>query len=173
MFFVTTLSFLKWLFIQKWKLSLFTHPQVVLNLYGFFVVLNTKEDILKNVGNKQLLVHIDLRSMGSLTVFKIFFLWNRRKKLIQVWNNFWNKLFILGWTIPLTPLNLFLKNDFNSPLDLQSIFLFVQMAYLKKSPSFEPLRFWKPFFIKKTVTLQFRDQFLLLSSCLLACILLA
>jgi len=31
-------------------LSSFTHPQVVSNLYEF-PLLNTKEDILKNVGN--------------------------------------------------------------------------------------------------------------------------
>jgi len=29
-------------------LSSFTHPQVVANLYDFFLLLNTKEDILKN-----------------------------------------------------------------------------------------------------------------------------
>jgi len=29
-------------------LSSFTHPQVVANLYNFFLLLNTKEDILKN-----------------------------------------------------------------------------------------------------------------------------
>jgi len=35
----------------------FTHPYVVPNLYEF-LLLNTKEDILKNVGN-QLMVAID------------------------------------------------------------------------------------------------------------------
>ncbi len=36
------------------NMSLFTHPQVVSNMYGMdlFVLLNTKEDILKNVGNR-------------------------------------------------------------------------------------------------------------------------
>jgi len=29
----------------------FTHPQVVANLYDFFLLLNTKEDILKNDWN--------------------------------------------------------------------------------------------------------------------------
>ncbi len=37
------------------NLSSFTHPHVILNLYRFFLLLNTKEDILKN----QLLVPID------------------------------------------------------------------------------------------------------------------
>ncbi len=29
----------------------FTHSQVVPNLYDFFLLLNTREDILKNVGD--------------------------------------------------------------------------------------------------------------------------
>jgi len=34
-------------------LSSFTHPQVVPNLYELFLLLNTKEDILKNVGKTE------------------------------------------------------------------------------------------------------------------------
>jgi len=38
---------------QRMKiLSSFTHPQVVPKMYEFFLLLNTKEDILKNVGNQ-------------------------------------------------------------------------------------------------------------------------
>jgi len=32
--------------------SSLTHPQVVSNLYDFFFLLETKEDILKNIGNQ-------------------------------------------------------------------------------------------------------------------------
>jgi len=39
---------------MKISLSLFTHPHVVLTLYkSFFLLFNTKEDILKNVGNQK------------------------------------------------------------------------------------------------------------------------
>jgi len=37
--------------LKKKKLSSFTHPQVVSNLYEF-LLLNTKEDISKNVSNQ-------------------------------------------------------------------------------------------------------------------------
>jgi len=46
--------FLKGQFTQKKKKSVFisfSHPQVVQNLYEF-LLLDTKEDILKNVGNQ-------------------------------------------------------------------------------------------------------------------------
>jgi len=43
-------------------LSSFTHPQVVANLYDFFLLLNTKEDILKNDWN-----------YGIVDFFSIFF----------------------------------------------------------------------------------------------------
>ncbi len=38
-------------------LSSFTHPQVVPNLYEFFLLPNTKEDILKKVCNQAVLGH--------------------------------------------------------------------------------------------------------------------
>jgi len=34
-------------------MSSFTRPQVVSNVYEFLFLLNTKEDILKNVGNQR------------------------------------------------------------------------------------------------------------------------
>jgi len=68
---------------------------------SFFLLLKTKEDILKDVGNQTVnIVAIDFHSMFLLmwksmatvnwltTFFKIFsFVFNRRKKLIQVWSN--------------------------------------------------------------------------------------
>jgi len=48
---------------------------------SFFLLLNTKEDILKNVGNQTV-------NCLVLTFFKISsFLFNRRMKIIQCWNN--------------------------------------------------------------------------------------
>ncbi len=39
-------------FTQNEKLSSFTHPEVVPTCMSFFLLLNTKEDILKNVDNQ-------------------------------------------------------------------------------------------------------------------------
>ncbi len=45
-------------------MSSIIHPQVVLDLYEFlFRLLNTKEDILKNAGNKRLLILIYFHSI--------------------------------------------------------------------------------------------------------------
>ncbi len=63
-------------------MSLIIHPQVVLDLYEFlFRLLNTKEDILKNAGNKRLLVLIYFHSMKNTLAV------NEDYKLMQVWNN--------------------------------------------------------------------------------------
>ncbi len=85
-----------------------------------FVLLNTKEDILKNVGNRAVLGHHWLPSYffsyyGSQwcpktawlqTFFRISsFVFGRTKKFIQVWNYLrmskWWQNFHFGWTIPL------------------------------------------------------------------------
>jgi len=65
-------------------LSLFTHPQVVANLYEFLSSAEHKgryrEERLEVNGAKQL--------FGSQSFFKISsFVFSRRKKLIQVYNN--------------------------------------------------------------------------------------
>ncbi len=72
---------------------------------SFFLMLNTKEDILKN--QKVVDPEILRKSMGTInwlqTFFKTsYFVFNMRKKLIQVWNDMrtWNIIF--GWTVPLT-----------------------------------------------------------------------
>ncbi len=46
----------KGIFHPKMKILSFTHPQVVPNLYEF-ALPNTKEDILKNIGNRAVLGH--------------------------------------------------------------------------------------------------------------------
>ncbi len=52
--------------------SSFTHAQVVPNLYAFFVLPNTKEDILKNVGTEQSWGNIDFHiGMGTETRYLI------------------------------------------------------------------------------------------------------
>ncbi len=58
---------------------------------------------------KQLMeVNRDQQSFGSSKFFKIsYFVFNIRKKLIQVWNDMRvndDKSFILGWTIPKGPI---------------------------------------------------------------------
>ncbi len=98
-------------------LSSFTHPQVVPNLYEVFVLLNTKEDILKNVGNRAVLGHQYFFSYyGSQwcpktawlqTFFKISsFVFGRTKNSYRFgttwgWVND-DRIFIFGWTIPLS-----------------------------------------------------------------------
>jgi len=74
-------------------LSTFTHfLQTYLN---FFFLLNTKEDILKNVGiTKYVMGSFDFhsrkkilwKSMGPTFLQLSSFVFNRRKTLIQVWN---------------------------------------------------------------------------------------
>jgi len=60
--------------------------------------LNSKEDILKNVGNQTMKVNGD----QQLTL-KYLLLCSTEEKLIQVWNNFRvsNRWQTFGWTIPL------------------------------------------------------------------------
>jgi len=61
----------------------FTHPHV-LKLYEF-LLLNIKYDILKNVVIKHLTCTIYFSTMGAVNgFFKISFVINRRKKLLQV-----------------------------------------------------------------------------------------
>ncbi len=63
--FVLVLS-IKGIFHPKMEnLSSFTHPQVVPNLYECIVLLNRKEDILKNVGDRAVL--------GAPLTFIVFF----------------------------------------------------------------------------------------------------
>jgi len=69
---------------------------------SFFLLMNTKEDILKNVSNQTVAGPHRLpyyegkilwKSMGSIkcpvtNILQIYsFVFNRRKKCIQVWNN--------------------------------------------------------------------------------------
>ncbi len=63
---------------KKKIMSSFTHPQFVPNLYYFFLLLNTKEDILNNVGNQT----VD----GSHSIF--FILW-----VLMATINCYSKLF--------------------------------------------------------------------------------
>ncbi len=85
----------KMLIVIIYSLSCCTKPVLI-----FILVLNTKEDILKNGVTKQLLVPTYFESRKTIygshwgpatvwfpTFFKITFMFNRRKKLIQVLNN--------------------------------------------------------------------------------------
>ncbi len=64
-------------------LSSFTHPQVFQTCMNVFVLLNTKEDILKNVGNRAVLDH------------SIFFqLWKSMMPLNSLVTNFLQNIFL-------------------------------------------------------------------------------
>ncbi len=91
-------------------LSSFTHTQVVPNCMSFFLLLNIKEDILKNVGNpavagpliwkKTMEVSGDHQLFGC-PYLKIFsFMLNRRKKFIfgTPWGQVNDDIFFFGWT---------------------------------------------------------------------------
>jgi len=72
---------------------------------SLFLLLNTKEDILKNVGNKKVdgshLLPVGVKqllwkSMATVIIITVWlptfkissFVFNRRNILVQVWNNF-------------------------------------------------------------------------------------
>jgi len=74
-------------------LSSFTH-QLFQTCMSFFLLLNTKEDILKKFGTKQLFGTIDLHSRKKMEVNganrsskDLSLVFSRRKKLIQGCNN--------------------------------------------------------------------------------------
>ncbi len=51
---------------------------------SFFLMLNTKEDILILLVTKQ---HSDFYYMYIKALFTIFFMFHKNKKIIQVWND--------------------------------------------------------------------------------------
>jgi len=58
----------------------------------YFLLSNTKDDILKNVGNQAVLVNIDYHYMDKKKTLFFFFFQNMffhvpQKKVIQVWNS--------------------------------------------------------------------------------------
>jgi len=73
----------------------------------FFLLLNTKEDILKHIGNQTVVFFSYYGSQWGPTVwltifFKISsFVFSRRKKFIQHWNKLRVNIFLFGLAIPL------------------------------------------------------------------------
>jgi len=73
----------------------------------FFLLLNTKEDILKHIGNQTVVCFSYYGSQWGPTVwltifFKISsFVFSRRKKFIQHWNKLMVNIFLFGLAIPL------------------------------------------------------------------------
>ncbi len=99
----------KWEIVHsKWK---FCHHLLTIMLLktwmSFYFVLNTKEDIWKNIGNQTVagshwLPCFFCRSQwlpSTVGILRnIFFRW---KKLIEVWNNMRMRIFSFVWTVPL------------------------------------------------------------------------
>jgi len=107
---------------KKKMIIILLTPKLFQTCMNFFVMWNIKEDILRNVyfATKQLCGTIDFHSIfrsilwqavkGSNQLFGYWhsskclsFVFSRRKKLIQVWNDLRaRKFFIFGWTISWT-----------------------------------------------------------------------
>jgi len=58
----------------------FTRPELFKTCKSFFLLLNTKEDVLKNVSNQTL--------QGPHWLFSKISLFHKAKKWMRVWNNF-------------------------------------------------------------------------------------
>jgi len=78
-------------------LSSFTHLQVVPNLYEF-LLLNTKEAFLKNVGNQT----VDVPLTSSIFFYTMEVIGYTVNNILQNIFSVYEGLFIFGWTIPLT-----------------------------------------------------------------------
>ncbi len=86
------------------NLSRFTNPQVIPNLNNFCLLLNTKEDTLKNVGNQRCFYWVteDQKLFAFPHSSKYLLLCSTEETTVcrfrTIWVNY-DRICILGWTI--------------------------------------------------------------------------